>query len=302
MQDPGNPSRPELSVLTVSWNCWADLERLLESLRASDYSDFEILVCDNQSTDGTLENLRERYPEVRVLRNSENLGHTRAVNQGVPQTRGRFVLLLDADTKLAPNAMRILVEFMKARGDVSLAAPKVLNADGTVQESARNFPSALNGLFGRQSLLTRWFPGNRFSSRYLRRDALEATEPYQVQQVSAACMIFPRALFDLTGPWDEGYFAYWVDTDWCMTLGELGKQIFCVPEARVVHYENNRAGRKKSARRVVIFHRSAYRLYRKHYTWGAADPRALFALVALSMRAALLIAAGRLVVGREGDG
>jgi GT2 family glycosyltransferase len=246
------------------------------------------VVIDNASADQSVDNLRRWFPGVQVYANPTNIGHARAVNQGFTLVKGDYVLLLDADTELEAGAVDILLRFLADRPDVSMVAPRIYNTDGSVQETARNFPSVMSGLFGRHSLLTRLFPNNRFSRRYLLRDRLGATEPFQVEQVSAACMLFRRSLIDEAGPWDPGYEGYWVDTDWCMRLQRLDKKIYCVPKVRVVHRESNQPGKQKSLSRIWMFHRGAYRLYRKNFTWGVLDPRALFALVALSTRAALL--------------
>jgi hypothetical protein len=281
---------PRLSILIITWNAWPHLRRCLASLRANEDAEFEIVVIDNASTDGTVANVRRHFPRVRVHANPSNLGGARALNQGFSLVSGEYVLRLDADTELHREAIARLLRFLDDRPDVSVVAPRTYNSDGSVQESARSFPTPLSGLFGRQSLLTRLFPNNRFSRRYLRRDMLTATEPFQVEQVSAACMLLRRSLVAEAGPWDEGYpAAYWDDTDWCRTLHQLGKKIYCVPQAAVVHHESNHAGKKKSPRRIWMFHLGAYRFYRKHYTLGPFDPRALVALAALTVRAGLLL-------------
>lgn len=287
-------STPALSILIISWNSWPDIKKCLESIHLANFTDFEIVVIDNDSTDGTVEKLQRYFPEVRVHLNRSNVGHARAVNQGFGLVRGEYVLLLDADTELAPETISKMMFFMRRRNDVSVAAPRTFNTDGSVQESARNFPTFMSSLFGRQSFLTKAFPNNRFSKRYLRRDKLDASEPFQVEQVSGACMIFPRSLVAEVGPWDEGYFAYWVDTDWCMQLKQIGRKIFCVPQARVIHHEKNRSGRKKSLRRIWSFHLGAFRLYRKYYTFGIFDPRTLMAAAGLSLRATVLSVANYL--------
>ncbi len=279
---------PRLSVLLVNWNSGPDLERCLATLGAVSASDCEILIIDNGSTDGSVASLARRFPGVRIHCNATNLGHTRALNQGFALARGERILILDPDTEIDPASIQLLERFLDERPDVSLVAPRTYNTDGSVQESARNFPSWHSGLFGRQSLLTRLFPNNPFSRRYLLRDRLSATEPFEVRQVSSACMLLPRALVAEAGPWDEGYLAYWVDTDWCMRLQQLGKKIYCLPAASVIHHENNRAGKKKSTRRIWLFHRSAFRFYRKYYTRGWLDPRALLTFTALGVRATLL--------------
>jgi GT2 family glycosyltransferase len=291
---PSESPRPVLSLLIISWNGWSLLERCLASIRASHFHDLEILVVDNGSTDDTIPELRARHDDVRLQLNPTNLGYNRAVNQGLELVRGEYVLLLDYDTELRSDTMARLLGFLRERGDVSVAAPRMLNGDGTIQETARNFPSVLNGLFGRQSLLTRRFPDNRFSRRYLRRDALTATGPFEVEQVSSAAVMFPRALALEAGPWDDAYPSYWADSDWCMRLRRMGKRIFCVPQAVVVHHEQNRPGRRREHARIWMFHKGAYRFYTKHYTFGALDPRSLFAAIALGARALLLIASSRL--------
>lgn len=280
---------PEVSILIISWNGWSDLNKCLASIRASKFTDRHTLVIDNGSSDGTLEGLAEHYPEVAVRANEENLGHTKAVNQGFGLVGGRYILVLDADTEFEPHMIGDLVQFLNTHPEVSMVAPRTYNSDGSVQESARNFPSAMSGLFGRQSLLTRLFPNNRFSRRYLMRDRLNVSEPYRVENIAASTMLLRRELIDEAGLWDEGYPGYWVDTDWCMVLKKLGKQLYCMPTASVVHHEQNRRGRKKNPQRIVMFHKGAYRLYRRHYAIGPLDPRLLIVFTALHLRMMLLL-------------
>jgi len=264
------------------------LETCLASIPRGGVDNHEVIVVDNASTDGTAGLLRERYPDVHVLRNSGNLGHCRAINQGIRQAQGEYVVVLDGDTVLWPEAIALLVEFLESHPDAAIAAPRMLNADGSVQETARSFPGLVNGLFGRHSILTRLFPDNPFSRRYLRRDSTRNPEPIEVDWVSAACMIFRRSLIDRIGLWDEIFSAYWVDADWCKAAHAGGK-VYCVPAARVTHFEQNRPGRKKGAWRLVIFHVGAYRFYRKNRTRGSFDPRALLAAAALTARCMALV-------------
>ena len=273
-----------LTVFTITWNGWADTRRCLQSVLDSTLPPHEIVVIDNHSEDGTPAHIARLFPQVKLVCNSENVGHTRAVNQGLAIAAAEYILLLDSDTELAPNAPALLLEYLEQHPEVGIVAPRTYNTDGSIQLSARRFPSAINGLFGRQSLLTRWFPNNRFSRRYLQSDELATTVPYDVEQVSAACMLFRRMLSQTVGPWDERYFAYWVDTDWCYRVRERGWKIACVPRASVVHHEQNRSGKRKSPRRIWMFHYGAYRFYRKTRTKGAFDPRAVAAMVALTVR------------------
>ena len=280
---------PTISLIVVTWNSWNDLDRCMQSVYASDFQDLEVIVIDNASVDETCDKLKKSYPQATLHRNSTNLGHARGVNQGFRLVHGKYVMVLDVDTEFPPNMIRGMLEFIRAHPQVSLATPRTLNTDGTIQESARNFPTMMNGLFGRQSLLTRWFPNNRFSRRYLVRDYLDATKPFSVEHISAACMFFPATLLDKVGGWDEQIPGYWIDADWCMAIKKQGKQIYCVPEFRITHHENFARGKRKSARRIWLFHYGAYQLYNKWYCWGRLDPRSLFAAVMLASRAVLMI-------------
>lgn len=285
---------PSLTILIVTWNSWADLKRCLASIASSDAGASEILVFDNGSVDGTPELVREHFPHVRLEQSPTNLGLPPAVNRGLALARGDYVMLLDVDTEVRPGTARRLLGFLQQRPDVALVAPRIYTPEGTIEPSARNLPSAMNGLFGRQSVLSRMFPGNPFSRRYMVPENLRNTEPFRVEQVSAACMFMRRSLVQEVGPWDEGYRCYWVDSDWCAQIKTAGKAVYCVPDVRIVHHENNRAGKKKSTWRIRHFHIGAYRFYRKHHALGALDPRALFAALALTVRAIVMLALNEL--------
>ena len=283
----GATGGPELSVLIISWNDWPKLQACLASLMRSSMASYEIIVVDNASSNGTPDRVQAMYPGVRLIRNAQNVGHTRAVNQAFGLATGNYILLLDSDTELEPDCVSILHDYLVHHPDVDLVAPRTFNTDGSVQETARNFPTPLSGLFGRQTLLTRWFPNNPISGRYLQRGQLDHSEPFPVQQVGGACMFFRRELLDVVGPWDTSYFGYWVDTDWCYQLHAKDRRVVCVPAARMVHHESNARGKRKSAKRIWIFHYGAYQLYTRWHTRGPWDPRAILAGAALLASAGL---------------
>jgi N-acetylglucosaminyl-diphospho-decaprenol L-rhamnosyltransferase len=279
-----------LTILIVTWNSWGDLKRCLESIRATPVEGSEILVFDNGSIDGTPDKLRAQFPEVRLECSPVNLGLPPAVNRAMRLARGELVMLLDVDTEVKAGTPQRLLDFMHQHPEVAMCAPHIYTPEGRIEGSARNLPSAMSGLFGRQSLLTKLFPGNRFSRRYLAPENRNKTEPFAVEQVSAACMFMRRSLFDEVGPWDEGYRCYWVDSDWCAQIKRAGKSVVCVPQVGIVHHENNRANKKKSTWRIRHFHIGAYRFYRRHHALGPFDPSAIFAACALAMRALVMLA------------
>jgi len=280
-----------ISAITISFNCWSLLDKCLESIERSSVPCEEIIVIDNASVDGSQEKVREKYSGVTLIENTENVGHTRAVNQGCREASGGLILLLDADTELRPDTIEIMAAYLRANPDAWIVGPKTYLGDGSVQDSAKNFPRPINGLFGRQSLLSRCFPHNPFTRRYLRIRDLPpgANGALRVEHVSAACMLFRRDVLDMVGPWDEGFHSYWVDADWCMRVLRAGGGIYYLPTAEIVHYEQNQRRLKKSPVRIIKFHTGAYRFYRKHYTRGVGDPRALLAGMLLTLRAAALL-------------
>ena len=278
-----------ISVLIISFNCWDLLDACLKSIYSSDSSFKEIIVIDNASVDGTCEKLNIFYPAVRLIENDENVGHTKAVNQGCRLCLGEFVLLLDADTEIRRDCVKIMASFLATHPEVSMVAPKTYLTNGSLQDSAKNFPSPINGIFGRQSLLTRMFPNNPFSRRYLALSDYDILEPLQVEHVSAACMLFRRDIFSKVGSWDEGYHSYWVDADWCKMIQLAGGGIYYIPKAVIIHHEQNHRTFKKSPVRIVKFHSGAFRFYCKHYTWGIWDPRSAIAATFLMLRALLLL-------------
>jgi GT2 family glycosyltransferase len=280
---------PLLNVLIINWNSWHYLAPCVRTILNSDYGDLETIVIDNASVDGSSAKIRATFPQVRLIQNQVNVGHTRAVNQGFGLAGADLVLLLDADTELTTDAIGIMVRFLGQNPELDLVVPRTFNSDGTVQETARNFPTAVSGLFGRHGLLTRIYPENPLSRRYLGRENIDRTQPFQVESVASSCMLLRKSLIDRFGLWDEDYPGYFVDTDWCFRLNRAGVKVYCLPAAKIVHHEQNSRTRKRSPSRIWMFHMGALRFYRKNLSLGRADPRTLLACLALSLRAGILI-------------
>lgn len=276
----------EVSVIVATRNSWIFLAPCIRSIYKSCTLPCEIIVVDNASSDRTVENVRALFPDVRVIVMTENRGHTYAINVGIKAGLGAFLMVLDADTILESYAIDRLVGFLNRNPEFAIVAPRMLDPDGSTQQTARDFPSPINGLFGRQSLLTKLLPSNPFSRRYLRSRDSDKTSAYEVDWVSAACMVFSRRIVEGVGLWDESFSGYWVDADWCKRVHPFGP-VACEPNARVIHYEQNRRGVKRGTYRILSFNSGANRFYRKHYTLGYLDPRALVCAIALSIRALL---------------
>lgn len=279
----------KLSVLIINFNSWGYFDACVKSILASKYHDLEFVVIDNASIDGSQENIKKHYPNINAVYNEKNVGHVKAINQGLELCKGELILLLDSDTEIKKEAVRDMIFFMEKQPDVWLMAPRTLNDDGSIQETARNFPSVANAIVGRQSYISERFPNNPFLHKYLARNNLNSNDPFKVEFVAASCMLFRKDLVNSIGKWDEKYMGYWVDADWCKRIQIAGGLIYCVPKAVIVHHEQNKRNRRKAPSRIVNFHQGAYRFYSLYYTRGVWDPRRWTAFVLLTLRAISLL-------------
>lgn len=284
----------DLSVLIVTYNCRPFVDPCLESVRdtVKDHT-VEVLVADNASTDGVTDHVRGAWPQVRLLETGGNYGFAVANNRALDLARGRHVLLLNPDTKVRPGALDRLVSFLDQHPEVGVAAPRLLYPDGSDQGTARRFPSPAAAIFGRRSPLTRLFPRNRWSRRYMIGREHPGDRPFPVDWVSGACLMIRRDAVDRVGGLDEGFFMHWEDADWCFRVKQAGFAVCCVPDAEVMHHEGgSRQG--WPAAQIVHFHRGAYRFYAKHMATGVRLPLRPLARAVLMTRAGFLVALGRL--------
>jgi N-acetylglucosaminyl-diphospho-decaprenol L-rhamnosyltransferase len=280
---------PDLSIVIVNFNGGALLEPCVESLFAHPPScAFEVVLVDNGSTDGSCERIVEGYPQLRVIRNQRNIGLSKAFNMGIRQAGGRYILSLDNDTRVLRGSLAALIRRMEESPRSGAVGGTLLNPDLTAQKTARRAPSPLNAVFGRRSILTRWFPHNPISRRYLMDDERSRSEPYEVDWLSMAALLVRREAIDQVGMLDERFFVYWVDADWCARIRKGGWRVEAVPAAPIIHDENLKSGRrtKRRTRMILDFHRGAYTYYRTHHARGRFNPMGIAALVALSTRAA----------------
>jgi len=270
-------SVPDVSVTIVTYQCkdlvLTCLESLTDGARASQ---LEVIIVDNGSTDGVVEAVKDRYPDLRVIEVGGNDGFGRSHNLAASHATGRYLLVLNPDTFVEPGAIDTLVRFADERErlghPVGMVAPRLLNPDGTDQRTARAFPTASAGLFGRRSPLTRAFPRNRWSRRFLVSDRTEDDEPWVVDWVSGAAMLIPRAEFDELGGFDRDFFMHFEDAELCHRIGASGREVWCVPRSEIVHAEGGcRDG--WSPAQLWHFHRGAYLFARKARYPKLSDPR-----------------------------
>lgn len=278
----------EVSVIIVTYNSGPDVQRAVASLAQSMTCTYEVMVVDNASTDGQLAELQVQFPGISAIQMRKNLGFAAAVNTGIRASASPFVLILNPDAVASEGSIDTLLEFARGRRHLGIAAPRLTYPDGRDQGTARSFPTAAAGLFGRRSPLTRAFPGNRWSTRFL-SGMHGGTEPFRCDWVSGACMLVPRSAIAATGGFDERYFLFWEDADWCHRLVDAGFEVWTVPGSVVIHAEG---GSRRGWPLPVVrhFHRGAYIYWKTFEAPQAWNPLRWIAAVALAARAGCLMA------------
>jgi GT2 family glycosyltransferase len=275
---------PEVTVVIVNFNSGAEAAACLASA-AADLAgrDWDAIVVDNASAPGDLDPLAGG--PARIVRNGTNVGFGAAVNAAARLSAARFLWLLNPDCLVLPGAYTALCEDLAADAARALAAPTLLNDDGSVQASARGEPSASTGLFGRHTLLTRYFPRAAAARRNLPAQDLVDGLPdgADVDWVMGAAMLLRRDRFDEVRGFDEQYFLYWEDADFCRRLRDRHFRIRYVPRARVRHSGGVSAA-SASALATRAFHRGAYRYYATHVARHWWSPARLAARAALAIR------------------
>ncbi len=271
-----NPAPPDLSIVIVNWNVRELLRRCLVSIASSDglfvgldtpgYSTrgwrAEVIVVDNASADGSVAMLAQDFPWVQVIANRQNRGFTTANNQGLAVSRGRYVLFLNPDTELAPDALSLLLRFAEEHPQVGVVGPQLRYGDGSLQSSRRRFPT-LATFFLESTIVQRWWPRNQVLSRYYALD-LDNDATSQVDWLVGACMLLRRAVLEQIGGFDEGFFMYSEELDLCRRAVDAGWQVVYLPAAVVTHYEG-KSSEQVVAARHIRFHSSRVRYVRKYH-------------------------------------
>ena len=242
---------PIVSIIIVSFNARADLERCLESLRASPpVAPHEILVVDNASTDGSVDAVRRRM-DVTLIEGGANLGFARANNIGIRASRGTNILLLNSDTVVPPGAIDRLLAELDRHPDVAVVGPRLVDGAGHAELSFGRMIGPLNEL--RQK-------------RLARRGTVEALtrQRQRPDWVSGACLLVRRTDAEAVGGLDERFFMYTEDVDFCAAIRARGRAILFAPGIQVVHLRGRSAASAPAATREH-YRRSQVAFYEKHH-------------------------------------
>ena len=270
------------SIVVVSYNVAPLLARCLDSVLAQLTESDEVVVVDNASHDGSAALVEREYPRVRLIASPENLGFGAGCNRGIAASDGAFVLLLNPDCELAPGSLDGFARFMDSHPRAAVAGGRLRYADGSFQHASFRFPTLWQ-------VALDFFPINwrltesRLNGRYPRAWDERA---FEIDHPLGALMCVRRAAIDEVGGFDEGYFMYAEEVDWCLRFKRAGWQVWHCPDALAVHH-GGQSTKQHAAAMFQQLHRSRFRLYDRHYPrWFALAARGIvrLGLVWRSMR------------------
>jgi len=256
---------PRLSVIIVNYNVKEFLEQSLQAIRkAAQVQETEVIIVDNHSVDRSVETVRENFPWVRLIANDTNRGFAAACNQGIRESGGEYVLLLNPDTLVQEDTFSTMVAYLDEHPDVGMAGCKILNPDGSLQLACRrSFPTlktALPKVLG----LSKLFPGSRLFGRY-NLTYLDEDEETSVDAVSGSFMMVRRQAIDTVGLLDESFFMYGEDLDWCYRFKEAGWDVRYVPATKIIHYKGE-SSKLAPFDSYVEFYRAMILFVNKHFS------------------------------------
>lgn len=247
-----------LSIIILSYNTKELTKECLQSLlisagvnrKSPQGCSLEIIVVDNASSDGSVEMVREEFKDVKLIANKENLGYTRGNNKGVKETRGRYILFLNTDTVVYPETLETMIEFMDRHKDAGAATCRVELPNGKLDDSChRGFPtpwrsfchfSGLSTLFPKLA----WFSGYSMSYKDLNKI-------HEIDSCSGAFIIVRHEAGEKINWWDEDFFWYGDDLDFCYRLKEKGWRVYFVPTVKILHYKGVSGGIKSISKHLT---------------------------------------------------
>ncbi|MCX7611157.1 MAG: glycosyltransferase family 2 protein [Ignavibacterium sp.] len=253
----------DVSVVIISWKMRDLLNKCLETLYyCTKEINFEVIVIDNDSQDGTYEMVKNNFPQVRLIKNSENRGVAPARNQGIKETKGKYILILDADMEFIDNSIKHLFDFMESNLDAGIVGCKLIDQNFNLQTSCKRFPNLLAFLFRRLE----WIEAVR-NSKTLRHHTMKDWDHSEIKEVDyiiGACQFFRREVIEKIGPYDDKIFYGPEDIDFCLRIWKAGWKVYYYPYTSIIHHEQRIT--KKNLFSVISFKHFAgiFYIYKKY--------------------------------------
>ena len=254
----------DLSIIIVNYNVREFLEQALRSIyQAISDLTVEVFVVDNNSIDGSVEMVHQRFPGVHLIANEHNVGFSKANNQAIERAKGRNLFILNPDTIIQEDTLTTLVKFMDDHPKAGAVGCKILNPDGTfAPESRRSFPTPMVAFY-RMTGLSHLFPKSPRFGRY-NLSYLSPEEESEVDALSGSCMVVRKKAISEAGMFDEDFFMYGEDLDWCYRIQQAGWTINYTPATQIIHYKGE-STKKGELRYVLLFYGAMLRFAEKHF-------------------------------------
>lgn len=278
----------DLSVIIVNYNVKYFLEQCLHSvIKSMQGLVVEVIVIDNNSVDGSTHMMKEKFPEICLIANKENVGFSRANNQGIEIAKGRYVLILNPDTIVQEDTFRKCIGFMDENTNAGALGVKMIDGKGNfLPESKRSLPTPLVSffkIFGLSSL----FPKSRLFGRY-HLGYLDNSETHKIEILPGAFMMVRKAVLDRTGYLDETFFMYGEDIDLSYRIIQAGYDNYYYPETTIIHYKGE-STKKGSINYVMVFYKAMIIFARKHFSRKNASLFSFLISIAIYLRAGMSI-------------
>lgn len=243
----------EISIIINNYKTRGLLKQCLKGIYAFPPSvDFEIIVIDNNSGDGSVEMVKSNFPAVKVIASDQNLGHHKGNNLGIRNSTGKYVLILNTDIALMDRAIDKLYRFMETHPEVALAGPKLKNPDGSVQMSCMRFPKLLTPFY-RRTFLAKFKFAQRDLKNYLMED-FDHNSTRTVDWILGACEIVRRKAIDKVGSMDEDLFLYFGDVAWCKKFWLAGLPVYYFADCDIIHYHKRESAESGVFSKIFWIH------------------------------------------------
>jgi len=240
----------DLSIVILNYKTKGFLKTCIRGIEMFQHGlNYEIIVVDNASGDGSVEMIKEKFPQVKLIESSENLGHAKGNNLGLKEAQGKYILLLNTDIAVLDGGIKKLYDFLELRADVGLAGAKLLNPDKTPQESCLRFPNKITPLY-RRTFLGKLPLARKELERYTMSD-FNHDQSRPVEWVISSAIMVKREALEKVGLMDERFFIYFADVDWCRRFWENNYQVYYVADAPMVHYHRRESAENSGLKAVT---------------------------------------------------
>jgi len=256
-----------LSIIIVNWNVKPLLERCLSSIFLYGKNlDYEILVVDNNSIDGSKEYLKDlllKKQQIKVILNNKNLGFAKANNQAIKISKGELVLFLNPDTEIRGGTLQKMVDFMKKNPSCGIAGCQLRGVNGKIQSSVRSFPTLISQvlIFLKLPYL---FPNLPAFKKYFLY-SFDYQKEQEVDQVMGAFLLTRREVIEEVGAFDENFYIWFEEVDFCFRVKKASWKVIYTPGSQILHYGGKSFAQIASFKKQKIFNQSAIYYFKKHH-------------------------------------